>query len=154
VALRAEKLEEFRARLNEYAKQRLTPEDFRPHMEVDGELEFSEVNDASVDEVLSLAPFGAGNPYPQFVVRNVEVCDAPTIVKEKHLRVRLRQGARTLFLKAWNFAERAEMLIPGTRIDAVIYFEEDSYAKARGYPPWGVLLKDIRPAERAPASPE
>lgn len=148
VALPAERLEEFRARLNAYARERLTPEDFRPHLEVDAELDFSEVNDTSVDEVLSLAPFGAGNPYPQFFVRNLEVCGPPTIVKEKHLRIRLRQGTRTLFFKAWNFADRADMLQPGARIDAVIYFEEDSYAQARGYPPWGVLLKDIRPAQK------
>jgi single-stranded-DNA-specific exonuclease len=146
VALPADRVEEFRARLNAYARERLTPEDFRPHLEIDAELDFSEVNDTSAGEVLSLAPFGAGNPYPQFFVRNVEVCQAPTIVKEKHLRVRLRQGARTLLFKAWNFASRAELLRPGAKIDAVIHFEEDSYAQARGYPPWSLLLKDIRPA--------
>lgn len=145
VTLPAERVNELRQRLNDYAKQYLQPEDLRPQLEIDAELSFEEVNDVSVGQVLALAPFGAGNPSPQFLVRQLEVCQAPAIVKDRHLQIGLRQGARTLFLKAWNFADKAEALVPGARLDAVVYFEEDPYGKARGYPGWSIQLKDIRP---------
>jgi hypothetical protein len=44
---------------------------------------------------------------------NVEVVGPPAVMKEKHLRVMLRQNGRTLVLKAWNFAERVAELEPG-----------------------------------------
>jgi single-stranded-DNA-specific exonuclease len=96
--------------------------------------------------VLALAPFGAGNPYPLFFVSGAEVSGPPTIIKEKHLRVRLRSNGRSLFVKAWNFADRAGQLAPGTRVDAVVSFEEDPFSAARGYPPWSAQLRDFRPA--------
>lgn len=144
LAMDAARLTEFRDRLNAYAGGLLTAEDFRPHREVDAEILLNEVNDISIGEILALAPFGAGNPSPQFLLRDLEVCDVPSIVKEKHIRVRLRQNGRTLFAKAWNFADRVDQLKPGDRIDAIVYFEEDLYSQSRGYAPWGALLKDIR----------
>ena len=41
----------------------------------------------------------------------------PSIMKEKHLRITVRQNGRTLVLKAWNLAHRAAELVPGTRVD-------------------------------------
>lgn len=146
LAMDATKLDDFRGRFNLYAKARLCTEDFRPQIEVDARIEFREVNDRTIEEILSLAPFGAGNPYPQFVVLGAEVVETPTIFKEKHLRVRLRSGGRNLFLKAWNFAERAHEFQPGAKVDAVVIFEEDPFSAARGYPPWSAQLKDVRPA--------
>ena len=52
----------FRERFNEYAAARLTLEDLAPQLEIDAVLELREIDDRSVAEVLSLAPFGHGNP--------------------------------------------------------------------------------------------
>jgi single-stranded-DNA-specific exonuclease len=141
-----DRLEEFRQRLNAYAAARLSPEDFRPTFVLDGELDFREVDDASVAEVLSLAPFGNGNPAPLFAARGVEVAGEPVVMKERHLRLRLRQNGRLLAVKAWNFAPRAGELAAGARLDAVLSFEEDRYAPPPGHPGWSALLRDARPA--------
>ncbi len=53
-----------------------------------------------------MAPFGFGNPAPMLAVLGAEVASAPVVMKEKHLRLHLRQDGRSLFPKAWNFAER------------------------------------------------
>lgn len=145
LAMDAARLEEFRRRLNAYASERLKPEDFRPRLEIDAPIEFGEIEDSSVLEVLAMAPFGAGNPSPRFVVYGAEVAQEPVVWREKHLRLRLRRNGRSLFLKAWNFAERIGELRPGSLVDAVISFEEDAYSASRGYPPWSALLEDVRP---------
>ena len=95
---------------------------------------------------LSLAPFGCGNPAPLFAALGVEVAGPPAVMKEKHLRVMLRQNGRTLVLKAWNFAGRAAELHAGALVDVALTLEDDSYAAARGLPPWGAVLRDVRPA--------
>jgi single-stranded-DNA-specific exonuclease len=67
-------------------------------------------------------------------------------MKEKHLRITVRQNGRILVLKAWNLAHRASELAPGTRVDVAFNIEEDPYSAARGYSPWSAMLRDFRPA--------
>ena len=146
VTLEAHRVDEFRARFDTYAAARLGPDDFQPELRIDGAIRLCDVTDGSVAEVFALAPFGHGNPPPLFVVSGAEVGGPPAVLKEKHLRVMLRQNGRSLALKAWNFAARAAELAPGTRVDAVFSLEEDAYSAARGYPGWAAVLRDVRPA--------
>jgi hypothetical protein len=74
------------------------------------------------------------------------VCGPAVVMKEKHLRVPIRQNGRTLMVKAWNFAERAAELQVGMRVDVVVAVEEDAYSLSRGYSPWRATMKDVRPA--------
>ena len=110
-------------------------------------LDLREITEQAVDDIFSLAPFGHGNPPPLFAALNVEVAGPPAIMKEKHLRLTVRQNGRTLTLKAWNMAGSAPELSPGTRIDIAFQVEEDAYSAARGYPPWCAMLKDFRVAK-------
>ena len=153
VTLEAARVEEFRERFNAYAGQCLRPEDFQPCLEIDAVLELRELNDQSVEGVFALAPFGHGHEPPLFAALGVEVAAAPVLMKEKHLRVPVRQNGRTLMLKAWNFADRAAEFVPGARVDVAFRLEEDSSSAARGYPGWAATVRDVRPAGTTPCSP-
>jgi len=144
VTLEAARVAEFRERFSACAAARLRPEDFQPSLEIDAVLELREIDEQSVQEVLSLAPFGNGNPPPLFAALNVEVAAAPSVVKEKHLRIVVRQNGRFLTLKAWNFADRAAELARGARVDIAFTLEEDAYSAERGYPGWSATLRDVR----------
>jgi single-stranded-DNA-specific exonuclease len=145
--LEATRVDEFRQRFNAYAAARLTPEDFRPRLEVDAAVELGDITEPAVREVLALAPFGHGNPLPLLAALDVEVAAPPVTMKEKHLRVTMRQNGRALVLKAWNFAERAGEMPPGARVDITFTLEEDAYSAARGYPGWAAVLRDVRTAK-------
>ena len=93
-----------------------------------------------------MAPFGFGNPAPMLAILGAEVAGAPVVMKEKHLRVHLRQDGRSLFPKAWNFAERAADFPANSPIDAAFSIEEDLYSQDRGYANWAAMLRDVRPA--------
>jgi single-stranded-DNA-specific exonuclease len=146
VTLEAARVEEFRQRFNAYAAARLRPEDFLPSMEIDAVLEVRELDERSAAGVFALEPFGHGNQPPLFAALGVEVAAAPVVMKEKHLRVTVKQNGRTLVLKAWNFADRLAELPAGARVDVAFRLEEDAYSAARGYPPWAAVLQDVRPA--------
>jgi len=146
VTLAAERVEEFRGRLNAYAAARLTPEHFQRELRIDGVIHFREITERAIGEVFQLAPFGRENEVPLFAVLNAEVAGSPAPWNEKHLRVILRDEGRSLALKAWNFAERAAELPSGARVDAVVSLEEDAYAAARGLPAWTAVLRDVRAA--------
>ncbi len=144
VTMSSGQVEEFRDKLNIYAAARLGAEDFVPALEVDAVASLDELTGEAAVEALSLAPFGAGNPKPLLVARDVEIAAEPIWMKEKHARFPVRQNGRTLRLKAWNFADRAAELALGARMDVVFELEEDPYSLARGYPGWSASLKDLK----------
>ena len=146
LSMHAARVAEFRERLNAYAAARLTPDDFRPRVFIDALVELRELTDRAAMEILSLAPFGFGNSVPLLAVRDAEFVGDPAPLKEKHLRLRLRQNGKQLFAKAWNFAARATELPAGAHMDAAFSLEEDSYSASRGYAGWSATLKDVRAA--------
>jgi single-stranded-DNA-specific exonuclease len=138
---------EFRRRLNTYAAARLSPADFRPLLSIDALVDLKELTTGpSVAELLSMAPFGFGNPPPIMAMLGAEVAGPPVLMKERHLRVHLRHTGRSLFPMGWNFAERAAEFSAGSLTDAAFSIEEDSYAAGRGEDRWSAVLRDIRPA--------
>ncbi len=144
LTLEAGRIEEFRRRLNQYASERLRPEDLIPRREFDARLRLEEIDDSLAADILRLAPFGFGNPAPLFAVESVEVAGEPVFFKENHLRLRLRQDGRAVWVRAWNFRERSAELGPGVRFDAAVQIESDPSAAARGYPAWSLTLRDVR----------
>jgi single-stranded-DNA-specific exonuclease len=146
VTMEAANVPEFRRRFDAFARSRLSAEDFLRRVEIDAVLELAEIGEQAIDDLFTLAPFGHGNPPPLFAALGVEVAAQPIVMKEKHLRITVRQNRRNLVLKAWNMAGRASELAPGTRVDVAFNIEEDAYSAARGYPPWSAMLKDFRPA--------
>jgi single-stranded-DNA-specific exonuclease len=137
-------VEEFRRRFNAYAAARLKPEDFLRQIEIDALIEPRELTDQAVADIFTLAPFGHGNPSPQFAALGVEVARPPVVMKEKHLRLTVRKNGRILTLKAWNFAARAAELPTGAHIDIAFQLEEDPTSAARGYAPWSATMLDFR----------
>lgn len=67
------------------------PEDSLPFVSIDHELGFNDINPNLIDEIESLKPFGAGNPEPVFLARNVTVISSE-IVGENHRRMILSQS--------------------------------------------------------------
>jgi len=74
------------------------------------------------------------------------IAGPPDIVKEKHVFIKLKVAGRVLRAKAWNFADRAAELVPSTRFDIALQFEDDPYSAARGYSPWQAIVRDVRTA--------
>jgi single-stranded-DNA-specific exonuclease len=146
VTLEAARVPEFRQRFNTCAAACLGPEDLVSRLAIDAVVALAEITETSVAELFAMAPFGHGNPPPLVAALNVEVVSPPVVMKEKHLRMMVRQNGRTMALKAWNFAPRAAELAPGARLDIVFTVEEDAYAAARGNPGWGAVLRDVRRA--------
>ena len=69
----------------------------------------------------------------------------PVLVKEKHLRLALRQRGRTITAMAWNQAEQQNWLRTAGVVDAAVSFDYDSRSESLGYPPRSVQIRDLRP---------
>jgi single-stranded-DNA-specific exonuclease len=81
---------ELRVRMDQFARARLKPSDFEPTLELDGELDLTEVTPELFQSLRMLEPYGMGNPEPVFAGRRVELTMPPRILKEKHIKLKLR----------------------------------------------------------------
>jgi single-stranded-DNA-specific exonuclease len=115
LAIRRERIPEFRRRLNEHAASCLTEADLEPTLQVDAEVPARELGYRLSQDLKALEPFGAGNPRPVFVTRGFKVLTEPQVIKEQHLKMRLRgDDNRPIEAIWWRGVEEAQ---PAPRID-------------------------------------
>ncbi len=110
LTLEASRLKEFRARITDDADARLGPDELTPRLRIDGALPLPAIPAGVIEGVARLAPFGAGNRRPIFYAEGVAIVDGPRTVKERHLKMSVRQGQRVFKAIAWRAAERADFL--------------------------------------------
>jgi single-stranded-DNA-specific exonuclease len=139
VTLDAAHLDEFRRRFNEFACTRLNPDDLRPHYTADAVAAVADLNGETFSQLGALAPFGFGNPAPLVAIPAGELPEPAGVMKERHLRFRIRQNGRSFPCRAWNWAARAGLLPAGSPLDFLVSLEDDPYAGG-----WVADLKDVR----------
>jgi single-stranded-DNA-specific exonuclease len=122
------RIKEFRAAINEHADARLGPDDLRPSLWLDGPLALSELNERVMSEFAALAPFGPGNPRPRFHTNQVAIVDGPRILKERHLKLSVKQNGRVLRAIQWNAADReANLVAKKDAVEIAYTVEENEY---------------------------
>jgi single-stranded-DNA-specific exonuclease len=128
LTLESARLKEFRAAINDVADETLGPDDLMPKLKIDGDLTFRAISGDVSAGVAALAPFGAGNPRPVFAARRVEIVDGPRKLKERHLKMALKQDGRIFRAVAWRAAERQEYLVEHkAALDVAFSLEHNQY---------------------------
>ena len=83
---------DLRTKLDAFARSRLTLADFDPILDLDAELDLAEITPELFQALQLLEPYGMGNPEPIFAARAVQLTAPPRILKDKHVKLKLRQG--------------------------------------------------------------
>ena len=145
LTLDASRIKELRLAVNAVADESLGPMDLMPRLRIDSGLTFRGITGDVAFGVASLAPFGAGNPRPVFAARGVEIIDGPRMLKERHLKMALKQDGRIFRAIAWRAAERHEYLTEHkSAIDVAFSLEQNQY---NGETFVELTLADLRQSE-------
>jgi single-stranded-DNA-specific exonuclease len=165
-AMPAGKVDELRARLDAFARTRLTLADFDPVLYVDAELWLGEITPELFRALHLLEPYGVGNPEPVFAARGVELIASPRILKDKHIKLKLREGERgdhsenslrtvnrelrtrvAFDALGWHMAERMAQtpLVVGDTLDVAFTIGHNDH------PEYGGLELSLRDLKRVPA---
>src|SRR5271165_2495585 len=127
-AMPAANVAELRSRLDAFARARLTPADFDPILDLDGELDLSEITPELFQVLQLLEPYGMGNPEPVFAARGAQLAAPPRILKDKHVKLKIRAG------ESRELSPAAILATPRCHPDgAAIRREERVAAVAEGY---------------------
>lgn len=99
--IKEENIDELRVKLNEHAAQFLTEENLTPELRIDANVSSQTLDLQLVEELKQLEPFGAGNSKPVFVTKDLLLSDEPFVMKEKHLKLKLRDARGKQFEAVW-----------------------------------------------------
>lgn len=140
VTLRAERVEEFRRLLNEYAAQ-ACPEMPAQCIRLDCRLNPASLSVSMPRDLRRMEPFGSGNAQPLFGLFNMELREIVPVGGGNHLRlVCQKQGA---FVNCMRFGMKPEEFPfePGDRLDLAVTLDEKEY---RGEDRLTVTVRDVR----------
>ncbi len=164
-------LPELTARLEEYARRRLTLADFEPVLELDGELSIDQVTPELYHALQLLEPFGVGNQGPVFAAHNLRLA-APPLIRDKAARLKLAwngerpavpppgprchpgetwRRAVTYNALAWNMSDRVAQaqLVAGDTVDVAFSLDHNPHPEFGGLE---LSLRDLRKTSEAAAA--
>lgn len=142
LGMEADKVDEFRRRINEYAKREY-PVMPTPTLSMDFRLVPSQINLDKLDLLDRLEPYGAGNPQPLFCLYNMTV-ESVSAVATKHTRLTLSKDGACLSAIRFGIAPEALGVRAGDRIHLAVTLDRNEF---RGTVSVSVIVKDIRFAD-------
>jgi len=138
-------LEEFRHKINEYAKSHLNEDVFRICVDADLAIRMKNVTMELAKEILLLEPFGTGNLAPVFLMRDVTVKKITSIGAGKHARLLLEQDGICMTALYFGVATEELGFTVGDVIDVLFHIDINDYKNVQSVQ---MILQDTRLAER------
>lgn len=140
LSLKMEKLAPFAAAFERAARERLTPPDLLPLIEIDAQLSPAEIAFPLLREIASLKPFGVGNPEPLFMTCGLEVHERKDFAAGA--RFRFRRDGRTIGGVAFGAGDDFPG-VPGMTVDVAYRLSENGWNGNRSVE---MKIVDARPA--------
>lgn len=133
----------FRLKFEEVVARTIKEEHLTPLIDIDLPLDFSEISDKLVRIVKQMGPFGPYNAQPTFMTDEVYLVGEPIVMKEKHLKINVRQGntGRILTAVGFGFGHLADQLRPQQPFSICYQVEQNHF---NGTVSLQLMLKDIK----------
>jgi len=147
LSIEEENVAAFRDAMNQVAARILSDDDMIPELTLDAELNISEIDRTLDAAIRKLEPFGAGNPSPVFLAKNVEMKNLRLMGKTKeHARFTAQQEGGRIEAVAFGMAEALTALEDdeAPRIDIACEIHTNNW---NGQNKLELRVLDARPAD-------
>lgn len=143
LSMKPENLPEFKQRFENYVSQHILSEQRQPVIQVEAEINFSDITNQFFNILRHLEPFGPGNPRPIFVTRNV--CNyryTRRVGKQgEHLRLDVTDQTGVMQGIAFGKGEYATHLMNGENLDICYELQQNTF---NGQTTLQMLVQDLR----------
>lgn len=137
-------LKGFMEELLRYCIKTIDVADKQSALDIDCELNMSDLSDDLFDYLLQLSPFGIKNPKPIFIVKGVNVTDFNVVGNDKkHFQFKVNEGMNTVKGIAFKLAEHIPELEKHTKFDIVFHLDKNYW---NGQSNLQLNLLDIAPS--------
>jgi single-stranded-DNA-specific exonuclease len=127
LTVRSAQLDEFYTAVLKFADT-VTVTEESAALELDAQLQESDLTLATFDEIEKLEPFGVGNLKPRFLINAAEILDYKLVgASQQHVQVRLHIGSQTMDAIGFNLAYLATKYPVGSIISVAAELLADSW---------------------------
>jgi single-stranded-DNA-specific exonuclease len=142
LTLAVDKISEFQRRFEQVVSATITEDLLTPVLEIDQELPLEAIDDRFYSILQKMGPFGPENMQPVFVTKGISAFDKPRVLKEQHLKFRVKSGpGHYLDGVAFGLSRFADDLAAGKTFDVAYTLEVNTY---RGERTLQIMVKDIK----------
>lgn len=134
-------IDEFRKRINEYAKQQLTDDLSCIRYEADCEVSAADIDISLATELTTLEPFGVSNPTPLFLVKDLTVNKVISMGSGKHSKILLTNGESNFQAVYFGMSPSDLEYYPGESVDLICQISINDY---RGQSSVQLIVQDMR----------
>lgn len=130
ITLKKDRIDEFKRRFEEYAKILCDGKDYERKLDIDCILPMDKIDLDFYEKLEKLEPFGYMNPQPVFLSKNVNVVGYPLMLKDKHLRLCLKQENYSYDAIWFNNGKEmiSKLTQPGKHFDVVYNIMKNEYS--------------------------
>ncbi len=121
------RLEQFRERINEYARQRLDEETLKVKLDADCEIKITDINLGFAKEIQLLEPYGTGNATPLFTLRNATVKRIIPTKGGEHTRLMLEKDGVSASAMYFGASEAMLGFTVGDTVDVLFNLDVNDY---------------------------
>lgn len=141
-SIETQKIEEFTDEIKHVSKSLLKDELFQKKINVDLEIDFSQISWNLAKELKKLEPTGFGNPTPIFKASKVNVLAIRTVGFEgRHLKMRLENRGKVLDAIGFGLGNYLLKITSGSEIDVLFNIEENVWNNVKSLQ---LKIKDIK----------
>ncbi|WP_153797771.1 single-stranded-DNA-specific exonuclease RecJ [Foetidibacter luteolus] len=144
MTMKPENVDAFSLKFEEVVSKSIEEHLLVPQITIDAEVNFAELTQSFYNILRQMEPFGPGNMRPVFIARKVSDTGYSRILKEKHLRLEVKQGNVQFSGIGFDMAEKLTTLQLCKETDIAFTLDLNEW---NGEKNLQLRLIDIRPAE-------
>lgn len=130
--------------VNAYAREKLSVAPIENIVEADAEITLADVNMTVASDLLLLEPYGAGNPMPTFMIRNLTIKDVTPITGGKHSKVLFGDESTNVIGMCFSYPASHLSVFKGEKADVLFNIDINEYNGKRAVQ---MIVKELRTAD-------
>ena len=130
--------------VNAYAREKLSSSPIETVVEADGEITLSDVNMTVATDLQLLEPYGAGNPMPTFMIRNLTIKDITPVTGGKHSKVVFSDDNANVVGMCFSYPASHLSIFKGEKADVLFTIDINDY---NGKKTVQMIVKELRTSD-------
>lgn len=143
LTLSIDQIPSFTAAFEAVVQKNITEDQLIPKIKIDSYIEIDQITDKFYSILSQMDPFGPGNMQPVFAAKNLSILGEPLILKEKHLKltVKNKSGKNKITAIGFGMAEYKDLIMNSNAFELAFTIQENHF---NGVKSLQLYLKDIR----------
>ena len=131
LTVQADRIEELRARLREYAETHVTMAELVPQLPIDCMVQPEWLTQENIESLGVLEPYGMKNAEPVFCMKNMTVEEITPLSSDRHVRLSLLKDGRRFSAIWFGIGAGGLGFVEGSTVDAAFHLEINEFRGRR-----------------------